>query len=186
MDLNLARKWNSLGVPVTGMRMNGSMGNLKLVEKIEDIDRNVLRSKRARDYNCLAIHITGSNMVCLDIDNIGDSIERFNEYLVSNGLDLSDFLYEKTMNGGLHLYFINEGVSRNRYAMRFQGIRFDLLSHGRVFTSPTQMGERCYQFGKKSPMELKSLSQIGKAPAAINALIQGAESVKKSPRPVFL
>ena len=186
MDLSLAKKWNSLGVPVIGMYLHQISSNLKFASKVEDLLGVDFDESEEKDYNCLAIFISESNIFCLDINNIGDSIKSFHKYLELNNSKISDFLYEETMNGGLHVFFHNEGFKKNSYHNDSHGIMFDLLCQGRVFTSPTSYGEQKYTFGNKSPMDLKSVDQIGKMPKFIKALVEKSHHSPRIPTPVFL
>lgn len=186
MDLTLARKWNSLGVPVIGMYLHQIREDLKFATKVEDLSDKELEGADEKDYNCLALFISKTNLICLDINNEEDSIPLFHEYLKSNGADISDFYYETTMNDGLHLYFINQGFKKNLYKHDNEGIKFDLLCQGRVFTSPTSYGEGRYSFGKKTPMQLTSVDQIGKMPNFLVELVEYSHHIPLVPRPVFL
>ncbi len=186
MDLTLARKWNSLGVPVIGMYLRQISEDLKFATKAEDLSEKELEGTDEKDYNCLALFISKTNLICLDINNEDDSIPLFHEYLALNGSDISDFYYEKTMNGGLHLYFINQGFRKNLYKNDKDGIKFDLLCQGRVFTSPTSYGESSYSFGEKSPMQLNSVEQIGKMPEFLVRMVENSNHIPLVPIPVFL
>jgi len=185
MNLTLAKKWNSLGIPVIGMYLHQINSGLKFASKVEDMDEDILEGKDP-DYNCLALFISESNLFCLDIANTDQSVPLFIKFLKSNGLDISDFLYETTMNGGLHLYFQNETFKKNTYRNNNNGISFDILCQGRVFTSPTSYGEHHYTFGEKNPLTLRSLQEVGKMPECIKELINEAHHVPKLPTPVFL
>ena len=186
MDLTLARKWNSLGIPVMGMYLHQIDENLKFASKAEDWDNNGLSEGQEKEYNCLALFISDSPIMCLDIDNVGESIEKFNKFMKDNNLDLSNYLYETTVNGGLHIYFLNEGIKKNSFKNRVNGIHFDVLAQGRVFTSPTTIGEKKYMFGEKSPLQLNSLGQIGKMPNAIRELIKETVNLPKFPASIYL
>ena len=186
MNLTLARKWNSLGIPVIGMYLHQINSGLKFASKVEDIDDEILEGSNEPDYNCLALFISESNIVCLDVANKNDSVELFQEYLKDHGFKLSDFLYENTMNGGIHIFFRDKDFKKNTYRNDNNGISFDLLCQGRVFTSPTSYGEQKYTFGEKSPLDLNSLQEIGKMPKCIKELINESHYVPKLPKPVFL
>lgn len=186
MDLTLARKWNSLGVPVIGMYLHQISEDLKFASKVEDLSDKELEDADEKDYNCLALFISMTNLICLDINNEDDSISLFHEYLKSNGADISDFYYETTMNGGLHLYFINQGFKKNLYKHDNEGIKFDLLCQGRVFTSPTSYGDCSYSFGEKTPLQLTSVEQIGEMPVFLRRVVENSNHVPLVPRPVFL
>jgi len=185
MNLTLARKWNSLGIPVIGMYLHQINSGLKFASKVEDIDDDVLEGEDP-DYNCLALFISESNLICLDIANTKNSISLFHKFLKSNGLQISDFFYETTMNGGLHIYFQNEEFKKNTYRNNYNGISFDILCQGRIFTSPTSYGEQKYKFGSKNPLQLESIQEIGKIPECIKSLISEAHYVPKLPTPIFL
>lgn len=186
MDLTLARKWNSLGVPVIGMYLHQISEDLKFATKAEDLSDKELEGADEKDYNCLALFISKTNLICLDINNEDDSIELFHKHLRFYGADISDFYYEKTMNGGLHLYFINQGFKKNLYNNDYNGVKFDLLCQGRVFTSPTSYGDGSYSFGEKTPMQLTSVEQIGVMPVFLSRMVEMSHHVPLVPRPVFL
>jgi hypothetical protein len=186
MDLTLARKWNSLGIPVMGMYLHQIDETLKFASKAEDLDAELLEEGKEKEYNCLALFISDTPMMCLDVDNVGESITLFHQLLKKNKADISDYFYETTVNGGLHLYFLNEGIRKNVFRNINEGICFDVLSQGRVFTSPTTVGDKKYRFGEKSPLQLNSIAQIGKMPDFLKDLIKTSNQSGKIPTPSYL
>lgn len=186
MNLTLAKKWISLGVPVMGMYLHQISSGLKFASKVEDIDNDILENKEEPDYNCLALFISDTSLVCLDIANVGQSIPLFHSYLSDNGCTISDFLYETTMNGGLHIFFRDSTFKKNTFRNLNKGISFDILCQGRVFTEPTTYAGDGYKFGGTTPLELDSLKDIQKMPDFIKALIDESHYVPKLPKPIFL
>jgi len=67
-------------------------------------------------------------------------------FLEEKSINLSDFLVEKTLNNGLHIYFRHNKVRRreNIFAMELKRIRFDVLCRGKAFTFPSYLGKKKY------------------------------------------
>jgi hypothetical protein len=178
MNLALARKWRSLGIPVMGMQLRQIDEDLKFAAKVEDLEEEELEISRSEDYNCLALFISDTPLMCLDVDNEGDSIPNFLDFLKANGSDISDFLYETTVNGSYHIYFLKDDEKSTIFKSHSDGINFDVLVNGRVFTSPTFIGTKKYRFGKRTPLQLRSLDEIGKMPDFIKSLVSKGDSYK--------
>jgi hypothetical protein len=146
--LTQASKWREVGVFTYACKVDLEWGIRKTHRNSIKITDDLLSnpSLLPEDYNFLALDLENSEIVCLDIEGNPGSVEDFMEVLEEKSIDLSDFLVEKTLNNGLHIYFRYSKVRRmeNIFAMELKRIKFDVLCRGKVFTFPSYLGKKRY------------------------------------------
>ena len=160
--LETARIWKSLGVETFFYKFYGEHRQMKVYLSKKSLEEMEKDPDPALDI--LAIRITESPLFCLDIDNLGDSISNFHALLEKNGSSIEDFIYEKTRNGGYHIYFYTEEICGNIMHHDFSGVHIDVIFRGNVFTSPTHFGGKGYNWGTRSLSSLNSLKDLGEIP----------------------
>lgn len=142
-------RWGELGIESRKSEMVGKAGIRKF-------------HKESETPNFLGLSISKTCLACLDIDNIGDSIKIFTDLIDSMGIDLKDYMVEKTLHNGYHIFFrIPDALKkRNLYGCNMDGIRYDLLYRGRVFTTPSFYKSGMYEFLYNGPFSIKSIDDI--------------------------
>ena len=149
-DLNrFKERWESLGMDCVLSEMVGERGILKFHRKTES-------------PNSISVMLSGKDLACLDIDNFGDSMKNFLAVVEREGMDLEEYLIEKTLHNGYHIFFRmpNSLKKKNLYANEHLGVKYDILHRGRVFTTPSSYKTRGYNFLKKDPFSIQSLDEI--------------------------
>ena len=142
-------RWNYLGIPAYETEIGIEFGNKKFPSKIKS------------NPNFIYINITETNLFCLDIEGTTGSVEEFQFYLDSKGILLSDLFYEKTRNGGYHIYFRDHNkLRKNKFGQVKGRIIYDSLSTGRIFTTPSEFKNKKYTFGNKTPFDIESINEI--------------------------
>lgn len=142
-------RWNYLGIPAYETEIGVEFRNRKFPPKIKS------------EPNFIYINITETDLFCLDIEGVPGSVEEFEFYLNSKGVLLNDLFYERTRNGGYHIYFRDHNkLRRNNFGQRIGRILYDSLSVGRVFTSPSEFKNKKYTFGNKTPFDIESINEI--------------------------
>lgn len=144
-----SERWEILGIRSRKSEMVGRMGIRKF-------------HKETETPNFLGLRISGTGLACLDIDNLEGSVKNFEGIIYDQGINLSDYFVEKTLNGGYHIFFRipKELKKRNLYGCKKLGVRFDLLYSGRVFTTPSSYESREYRFLNIDPFSIISIDQI--------------------------
>jgi hypothetical protein len=143
--LSQASKWKEAGVSTYACRFDLERRYQRSFIKITDEiikDHNLL----PQSYNFLAIDLENSDISCLDIEGNPGSVECFMKMMEEKSINLSDFIVEKTINNGLHVYF-SSGNNRKRdniFAMELKTMKFDVLYRGKAFTFPSYLGEKRY------------------------------------------
>jgi hypothetical protein len=170
--LGTANKWRDLGISTSIGKYSKEISQVKIIKdirSIENIDTEEILFNNG--YNVLILEISKSNIFCIDIDNVDDSIKNFHNILDLNQSVLDDFFHEKTRNGGYHLYFRSKEKHRNIIGNFYSGIRIDILLTGRVFTSPSSFNWKSYSFGKIKPDDLKSINDIMEMPEWLDYIL---------------
>jgi len=142
-----AKLWMDLGFNVRLLKVEKLIGTRKLYRSSISITENNLNDGSIyNEYNFLAIQIKYGNLLCLDIDNVDNTIENFHKLLDANGFTLDDFDYDITLHDGYHIYFKNSmEVPRNFYGKVRKGIHYDILCKGNLFMPPSYFGEMEYK-----------------------------------------
>jgi hypothetical protein len=89
----------------------------------------------------------------------------------SNNCSIDDFVYEKTRNGGYHIYFYEEEKMPNILGRSYTGIHIDVLFRGFVFTAPSSFNGKQYTMGNRSVTELKTIEEMGSVPEWLDNLL---------------
>ena len=158
--IEFCKKWESLGVRTLLLKMNGQIGSKKL---IKGYDAN---NKLSDGPNFIAILIRETDLICLDIDPVTPySIPNFYSFLEDRGINTNSLLMEKTLNGGLHIYFrLNGRKIKNTHFLEHNGIHFDILTNFRVFTSPSNFRDKKYEWMGEGIMSINSFEDIPEIP----------------------
>lgn len=166
-------RWQELGASIGLANFRSQRGKIKIIGESRRIEKNDPPDPSWDEYNFLYIDLAKSGLCCFDIENIGNSVKVFKDRLSSAGKSLDSFFYERSMNGGVHIYFRSEGISgkKNYGSLRSGEIVFDALNKGRAFTSPSYFGDKRYEWGPINPFTIKSLDEIGKVPDWMNDII---------------
>ena len=131
--------------------------------------------------NCLALKITESPIMCLDIEGHSGSVCQFHKFLSSINVELDDLFYEHTRNGGYHIFFLSESKLKNMFGLDLDGIKYDVLYKGRVFTTPSSFFNKEYTFSGRSPFTIGSINEIPKEPEWIKKFYEYVgDSIDKS------
>jgi len=149
--LDWQSRWDHLGIQSHLIEIKHEFGIKKL-------------GKETDTPNCLALKMTGSPIMCLDIEGHEGSVDQFHKFLTSINVDMDDLFYEKTRNGGYHILFLKESESRNKFGLDLDGIKYDVLYRGRLYTTPSSFFGKQYSFPKKSPFTIESINEIPKEP----------------------
>lgn len=146
--LTQASKWREIGVFTYACKVDLEWGIRKLHKNSIRITDDVISnpSLLPEDYNFLAIDLENSELVCLDIEGNPGSVDDFMNFLEKKSIKLENFLVEKTLNDGLHIYFKYNKARRreNIFAMELKKIKFDVLCRGKAFTFPSYLGKKKY------------------------------------------
>jgi len=162
--LDHSLKWNSLGVKTKFGKIKKEDGCTKHVYSYLDPLKVDVKKSLDESYNLLAIDITDSNMFCVDVDNIDDSVKNFNTLLKNNNSTIDQFFYEESLNGGYHIYFNSNEKIFNVMGQWFEEIRMDLIFKDNIFTSPTYFNKKTYTFGSRSIFDINQLADFGEMP----------------------
>lgn len=168
MNLLYAHKWKSLGVPIFLGKYRSETGKTKIIKGKVPLD---LIEDPKSEYDVTCLRIDNSPIVCIDVDNVGSSLLLFNSLMKSNNCSIDDFVYEKTRNGGYHIYFHEEGKIPNIIGRSYTGIHIDVLFRGFVFTAPSSFNGKQYIMGNRSVTELKTIEEMGPVPEWLDNLL---------------
>lgn len=154
-------KWKKLGVSVVFGIIGAEFGRIKAnkvkfvpeKEDCSDLDPSI-------EVNYLAILLRGTSIVCLDVEGWQDSRSNFLKFLDEKGVDIETLFYEETRNNGFHFYFRSVQPIENRLGLSKNGIFFDVLSRGKIFTTPTTFKNKTYRFGSNNPFTINSLDEL--------------------------
>jgi hypothetical protein len=143
------KRWEFLGVRCEMSEMIGKMGIKKFHKKTES-------------PNFLSLYLNNTDLICIDIDNIGNSVNNFHLLLEEKNIKINQFFVESTLHKGYHLFFRSpiKKNQKNIYGRDLGGIKYDILFFGRVFTSPSKYGNLNYSFINKGPFEIDDLNEI--------------------------
>jgi len=167
--LEQASKWREIGVYTYACKVDLEWGIRKLHKNSIKITDAVFSNPALlpEDYNFLALDLENSEIVCLDIEGNPGSVEDFMDFIEEKSINLSDFLVEKTLNNGLHIYFRYNKVRRreNIFAMELKRIRFDVLCRGKAFTFPSYLGKKRYipMFNMEGKFDIDKIVDIPEA-----------------------
>jgi len=172
-------KWYALGIETKVCKIEGEFGIRKLHKNSVRFSIETARNfkEKYNEYNFLGICLRNSGLMCLDIEGTPHSVEEFMSILEEKSLKIDDFLVESTMNGGLHLYFRvpKDWKIRNLYARKHGNINFDVLFHGKSFTSPSEFRDKSYRFVGRSVFDLNSIVDIKEFPEELYFLIENMD-----------
>jgi hypothetical protein len=176
MLLEVAKKWDSLGCYTIACKVVKEYGRIKLHKNSISITQDILNGidKIPEDYNFLALDLRKSGIVCLDIENNPNSVSEFCDFLVKNGRNISEFFYEASLNGGIHIYFRskNQNFERNRYDVRRNHIVFDVLYTGKAFLYPSKLGNKRYEAQTTSIYTIQTINDVEIIPKFIDDFIK--------------
>jgi len=173
--LRYSRGWEKIGIGTCICRVEKMMGirklhrfSLKISDEIHQNPEKILKGS-----NFLGVILSGSPIMCLDIENEGKSIEEFHRILDKNSVKMSDLFGETTLNGGIHLYFRIpiDKKQRNQYKQVNKNVHFDLLFNGKSFTVPSFFNEKKYNLFDRSIFDLKSIEEIPEFPEFLSFMI---------------
>jgi len=174
--LDVAKKWNSLGCYTIAYKVDREHGRLKLHRNSLPITQNILNEEEKIPifYNFLALDLKKSSLVCIDIDNNPYSLSEFYKILGKNSRKISDFFYETSINGGIHIYFRkkNNGIERNIYEGRKNHIIFDVIYTGSVFVYPSEAEGDKYERGEISIFTINTINEIEFMPHFLERFIK--------------
>lgn len=173
--LRYSRGWGKIGIHTCICRVEKIMGIRKFhrfsVKITDEIHQNP--EKIPEGSNFLGVILSGSPIMCLDIENEYESIEEFHRILDKNSVKMSDLFGETTMNGGLHLYFRipMDKKSKNQYKKVNKNVHFDLLFNGKSFTVPSFFNEKKYTTFDRSIFDLESIEEIPEFPEFLSFML---------------
>ncbi len=160
MDLSIPNHWKKLGVPIGFGSPLLENNQFKLVKS----------SVSSADAKVFFIDITKSPLFVIDVDNVNQTVERFDLLARSNG-GLDNLVWETSRNGGYHLFFHSEEKRNNILHKNFGGIYIDVIFKGRIFTSPSEWGGKRYLPGGKSIFSCSSITDLPALPEWIDNLL---------------
>jgi hypothetical protein len=169
-----ARKWTQLGIETLALRVAGQHGSKKLIGGIMNLNPEILADPNGipDGFNFLGIKLRNSGLLCLDVEGLPGSVEDFNELLGETGVSADSLLVERSLNGGLHVYFQMPQVSVRTEHFKSHGrIRYDILTDRRVFTAPSFLRGKSYSWIGEKFFELESRSQIPDFPEGLLKLL---------------
>ena len=165
-----AKKWKDIGIDSFSIKVECESGSKKLYRKSLKITEEMLTSPEIlpEDFNFLGIFLKNSGIFCLDIEPINNSVNNFYSLLSERGIDPNSFLMEKSLNGGLHVYFRTDDLRiENKHFKFLHGINFDVLSNFRAFTSPSSFNGKKYEWIGSHFNQAPDQIQIPKFPAEL-------------------
>jgi hypothetical protein len=167
-------RWYELGVTVCFGHVATEMGLLKPnkvlfnssdgnLEEAYNIDTRL-------DINFMAIRLSNTPIVCLDVEGKDGSDVNFIKFLEGHGVSLEDLFYEKTRNNGFHVYFRSNNKKFNSFKNFNKGVHFDVLCNGKVFTTPSCFRNKSYNFGCNNPFTINTIEDIPILPSWFDEL----------------
>lgn len=160
MNLSIPNHWKKLGVPIRFGNPLLERNQFKLVKSSES-------SSGAKVF---FIDITNSPLFVIDVDNVNQTVEKFNSLARSNG-GMDDLVWETSRNGGYHLFFHSREKHNNILHKSFNGLYIDVIFKGRIFTSPSSWDGKSYLPGERSILCLSSLDELPVLPEWIDDLL---------------
>jgi hypothetical protein len=160
MDLSIPNHWEKLGIQI-------GFGNPILEGNQFKL---VISSQNNKEAKVFFLDITHSPVFVVDVDNIKDTVKKF-EYLSKSNGGLDNLVWERTRNGGYHLFFFSEEKHHNILHKSFNGLYIDVIFKGRIFTSPSEWGGKKYQHGGKSIFSCSSITDLPALPEWIDNLL---------------
>lgn len=154
--------------------MDGQIGSKKLIRRydVSNLENNTA-DILSGGPNFIAILIRDTDLMCLDIDPVTPySVTNFYSLLKNKGINPDSLLMEKSLNGGLHIYFRLCGRKiRNTHFLEYNGIHFDILTNLRVFTSPSSFGNKKYEWINEGIRSINSFDEIQEIPEFVLEMI---------------
>ena len=148
--LDAARKWRSIGIDSMALKVEAEHRSKKLFKKTIRLTDQILDSHEDLndEYNFLGIILQGSGLMCLDIEaNTPESVPTFYKLLKDKEIDIESLLMEKSLNGGIHVYFrLGDLEIKTEHFKEVSGINFDILTNMRAFTSPSSFKHKMYEW----------------------------------------
>ena len=148
--LDAARKWRSIGVESMALKVEAEHRSKKLFKKTIRLTDQILDSHEDLndEYNFLGIILQGSGLICLDVEaNTPESVPSFYKLLKDKEIDPESLLMEKSLNGGIHVYFrLGDLEIKTEHFKGISGINFDILTSLRAFTSPSSFNHKRYEW----------------------------------------
>lgn len=180
--LESAHRWHSLGIQTVLLEIAGEHGSKKLIRKAKKVEENLfhLDSDSLTEFNFLAVMLSGSGLVCIDVDPATpDSVSNFYSWLLASKIQSSDLLMESTLNGGLHLYFrLGDYTIPTIHFCSWKGICFDLLTDKRIFTSPSSFGPKKYAWLHGGFEKVSKLTDIPSLPSQFFGMLSDHKKYK--------
>lgn len=166
--LESSEKWRRLGIETILIKVEAEHRSKKLYRQGIRLYEGIEIENIPDDFNFLAIDLNDCEIFCLDIEGTPGSVENFYSLLEKRGIDHSGFVYENTMNKGLHIYFRKNGMRiKNEHFKRMEGIDFDVLTRRRAFTSPSSFNKKEYKWINDSFGRISSINDFPKFPESL-------------------
>jgi hypothetical protein len=167
MQQHIPHHWRILGVPVykskwvAESKQKKITGSAQLLSQGDSIHRNDL----------IYLKLENVPVFCIDVDNLGDSIQKFHDLLKLNNDSLDNYVHERTRNGGYHLFFYSEEKIKNIMHKDYRGIHIDVIFSDRVFTYPSSFIDLSYELGTRNISDVDSLEELGPIPDWLDDLL---------------
>ena len=173
--LRYSKEWRRIGIETCICNVEKIMGIRKLhrfsIKITDELEKNPQRIPTG--INFLGVILSKSPIMCLDIENEGESIEQFHQIIIDNGIKMGDMFGERSLNGGIHLYFRipidNRG--RNQYKKSYKNLNYDLLFTGKCFTVHSFFKDKRYERFNRSIFDINSINDIPHFPESLNFLL---------------
>ena len=168
--LEYSRKWKSLGIDSISIKMEMECGSKKLHRQSMRITDEMRDNPELlpEGFNFLGIFLRDSGIFCLDIEGLPGSVESFYVLLKERGVEPDTFLMEKSGNGGLHAYFRMGSLPlKTEHFKLHGGIHYDILTHFRAFTTPSQLKGKKYEWIGPRFDQIVSIQDIPSFPESL-------------------
>lgn len=173
--LRYSREWRRIGIETCLCNVEKVWGIRKLhrfsIKITEELEKNP--QKIPEGTNFLGVILSKSPIMCLDIENEGESIEEFYRIMEDSSIKIDDLFGEISLNGGIHLYFRipDEKKVKNQYKKSYKNLNYDLLFSGKCFTAPSVFNNKRYDVLNKSIFDINSIEEIPYFPESLNFLL---------------
>jgi hypothetical protein len=167
MQQHIPHHWRILGVPVYKGKWVAEKDQKKITGSANLLNQGDTISKKDLIY----LKLDDAPIFSIDIDNVGDSVEKFHRILELNNDKLDNYVYEKTRHGGYHLFFYTKEKIKNIMHKDYQGIHIDVIFNGRLFTYPSGFNGLEYELGTRNISDINSLEELGEIPGWLDDLL---------------
>lgn len=173
--LRYSREWRRIGIETCLCNVEKIWGIRKLhkfsIKITDELDKNP--QKIPEGTNFLGVILTKSPIMCLDIENEGESIGEFYRIMEDSSIKIDDLFGEITLNRGIHLYFRIPDVrkGKNQYKKSYKNLNYDLLFTGKSFTVPSIFNDSKYDLFSRSIFDMNSIDDIPNFPESLDFLL---------------